>query len=380
MLPPPRHSATIPPPALGQQKNNNNKTDNSMTTTTTPTTTTTRRTLTAPAPLLSYYGEVQPTTVPRDNTAKSIRRAIKARRHILRMERIQGRTAHIISPESLTVRINQIRNANRPATDLGHDFRKLVASLYETTPRNWRTPALRRAGTVIFPAGECVGVEIEHLLKTGATPFQYLPIAGAKLVGDGSVSTQYGEGDNRRTTPHTMISPFGQEAVMMFRRSRPERLLALCDYLDDMGATVNQTCGLHVHLDQRDVSRREALTRARRIAAALPWLVTIVPPSRRDNDFCRATMSARSRYVAVNCMALDEHNTIEVRLAAGSTDAQKILMWVDLMLYLSRTPKRMTTLEKFLASSAPMELKCWVIARKNKFNPPSGTRTEGSEQ
>ena len=248
-----------------------------------------------------------------------------------------------------------------------------------TTPRSWREQ-VARVGNLIYPAGTCVGIELEHLISTGSHPFDMLPIIGARLVHDGSVSQHHrNERGDTVTTPGAITNPNGQEAILMIRRDKPERLQSLCTYLKANGGLVNPTCGLHVHLDQRDVNRREALTRARRITAALPWLVSIVPKSRRNNAFCKLKMSIRDRYVAVNCCALDEHNTIEIRLGAGSLDADKILAWSDLLLWLSRAPKRIKTLDAFLASAAPVRLKLWVVNRHNKFAPITGTTPEGNE-
>ena len=195
-----------------------------------------------------------------------------------------------------TTRLRNIRaNLRGPITRPAQTLGEMVTRARSQTPRQWRDQ-VARIGALLYPAGTCVGIEIEHLLKTGSNMFEFCPIPGSKLVGDGSVSQHHrNTNGDTVTTPDACTNPNGQEIVLMIRRDKPERLRDLCNWLKASGGLVNPTCGLHVHLDQRDTSRREALTRARRITAALPWLVQIVPPSRRNNSFCKIKMSTNDR-------------------------------------------------------------------------------------
>jgi hypothetical protein len=167
------------------------------------------------------------------------------------------------------------------------------------------------------------------------------------------------------------------EIVVSFTRSNRAPLFAVCKILKDMRATVNTSCGLHVHLDMRHLTARGAMTRARRIAAAVSYLKRILPPSRRTNSYCTDDLSSirnGNRYSFVNGRAYQKHKTIEVRGHSGTTDAVKIDHWINLMIALADkrgpTPSIRTyeELAAHLARSLKPELASWIRERESRFN------------
>ena len=139
------------------------------------------------------------------------------------------------------------------------------------------------------------------------------------------------------------------EFAVVFHKNDRSNLEALCNVLRELGAEVNKSCGLHVHLDCRDLfeagrlNARKAGLRANRIVNALPVLAEMVPASRRANTYCRLGKSRRpsssDRYWAVNTTALSRFKTIEVRLHSGTTSFSKINNWIDLLWLISREPR-----------------------------------------
>lgn len=119
-----------------------------------------------------------------------------------------------------------------------------------------------------------------------------------------------------------------------------DKLRKVCKILNSLGATVNSTCGLHVHLDQHGATQNESIDLAHKIGNYLPALLKLVPESRRSNTYCKPTVSSLSgcRYHAVNLTALESHGTIEIRLHSGTTDAQKIINWVSILQSIVTTP------------------------------------------
>jgi len=135
----------------------------------------------------------------------------------------------------------------------------------------------------------------------------------------------------------------GVEITVLTRLSDPSNLLAVCQILNKLGAKVNKSCGLHVHLDQRGKTEEEVLAIGKAFSRAMPVMVAMVPESRRSNTYCQASVSKLSgdRYHAVNLTAFKRHKTIEVRLHSATTDFNKIMNWARFMkaVSVSRIPK-----------------------------------------
>ena len=124
--------------------------------------------------------------------------------------------------------------------------------------------------------------------------------------------------------------------------------MTVAEALSDAGATVNRTCGFHVHFDASDLSVADVKTILRRYADHEAEIDAIMPPSRRGraNTFCNTLarisfprmMQAESitemagimgsRYYKVNLEAFLRHGTIEFRQHSGTVNARKIANWV----------------------------------------------------
>lgn len=131
------------------------------------------------------------------------------------------------------------------------------------------------------------------------------------------------------------------EFVLLTEESKLEaNVRALSATLEAAGALVNKSCGLHVHIDMR---HRDAAECYRKLYAALPLLYAMVPKSRAENDFCKPNRDANyinvpGRYWGINPNSLGKHNTLEVRLHSGTTQAYKIIYFVQLLLAIVNGP------------------------------------------
>lgn len=191
--------------------------------------------------------------------------------------------------------------------------------------------------------GEWIGVEIECFLpysdfdtsdeaeNTLDRKIKAAKLSRVTIKGDGSLDSEDG---------------YGIEVCFLFNSSRGyDDLKKLCDILNDLGAFVNDTCGLHVHLDCRDLitnydlTRKNVRKRAKRFLKALPILRMMQPKSRLTNTFCKPGISTRNdRYYAINITAFQRHKTIEIRLHSGSTNFVKISNWIKLLKFIKNTP------------------------------------------
>lgn len=137
----------------------------------------------------------------------------------------------------------------------------------------------------------------------------------------------------------------------------------LCAALQAMGGTVNNCCGLHVHVDGNDLSVEQVKTIFHRYTKFEGMIDLMVPANRRGNNVyytkgganiindvenCQ-TMSALQRvlpdrYYKVNLHALQRHGTIEFRQHSGSINGDTILNWVEFLTSFIEASKQSTVL------------------------------------
>jgi len=127
---------------------------------------------------------------------------------------------------------------------------------------------------------------------------------------------------------------------------------AVCDALREVGAKVDTSCGLHVHVDARDLSEKEVAKVFIAYSRYEPLFDALLPVSRRGNlnRFCLSIKDAVSlaadyannlqhtyrrqygtRYLKVNLESLIRHGSIEFRQHSGTIESEKINNWVVLM-------------------------------------------------
>ena len=162
------------------------------------------------------------------------------------------------------------------------------------------------------------------------------------------------------------------EASLLIGPNGFQRLRNLCKTIKERGGYVNNTCGLHVHLDARHNIKRVAGIRAKKLWDAMPIIKELVPDTRlNDNRYCRLLPPSftSERYHAINLRAYDKHQTIEVRIAPGSLNPIKIWHWANLLLEISNHKTALDSWDKFLDSGIRMPLKIWAIHRAHELRP-----------
>ena len=116
--------------------------------------------------------------------------------------------------------------------------------------------------------------------------------------------------------------------------------------LNDAGASVNRSCGLHVHVGVGEYTSQEIINIYKNYQHLESLIDSFMAPSRRANscgyaqslqgynfDACTQIsdlerMMHYDRYHKVNPMAYGRHQTVEFRQHQGSVDYKKISMWV----------------------------------------------------
>lgn len=224
-----------------------------------------------------------------------------------------------------------------------------------------------------------VGVEIEFLSKLKNKEL------GLKLMmeGMGDYVTVKSDGSLRNEEP-TQYHPC--EVTICVPESKAEKVLeVVCEILNKNGCVVNKTCGLHVHLDMRNRDRNTSFSN---LVASNAIMYAMQPKKRRENEYCisnnsrdmEATLSGRdpdtrrSRYLGVNPLAFERHQTIEVRIHTGTTNATKIKNWVAMLILIAdrkvAVRSNITTVEELKSKFELNDtLAAYVQKRIDKFKP-----------
>ena len=151
------------------------------------------------------------------------------------------------------------------------------------------------------------------------------------------------------------VNGFGNELVsppMSIEGGGLEEITRVCAILEQCGAEVNKTCGLHVHHDAHEFdikSFKNLFALYTRYEEAIDELM---PKSRRGDDshYAQSMIKTRlettlerladcknveqiagmypSRYQKLNIHSFMHHGTVEFRQHNGTTNADKIINWV----------------------------------------------------
>lgn len=149
-------------------------------------------------------------------------------------------------------------------------------------------------------------------------------------------------------------------------------LEAICAALNEAGAKVNRSCGLHVHIDARNMHPSVAWRVIHNYRLMYDDICHILAPSRINSrwamlnpeprgvaSWCAlADLQCNSRYYAVNLYAYKRHKTIEFRQHQGSVDFDKISRWVEFL----QTLVRLSEQNEVLTSAHISELR-QILAR-----------------
>lgn len=162
-------------------------------------------------------------------------------------------------------------------------------------------------------------------------------------------------------------------------------LKKVCKVINEAGAKVNKSCGLHVHFGAKDFTIAQWIRIIRNYAALESIIDSFMPASRRDNNngYCKSIVNAanhvsgaltmtdiqaafrRDRYHKVNVMAYNGHKTIEFRHHSGTTDFAKIEMWIN---FLRGLLEYSINNETIISASSIDEIPFLTNTQKSYFN------------
>lgn len=212
-------------------------------------------------------------------------------------------------------------------------------------------------------ANQTFGVEIEYL--SADVSREAMATAMRSLGVNAEV-----QGYNHRVTDCWKLitdASCGYEIVSPILRGQDgfDQIKKVCEVLNRFNAKVNRSTGLHVHIGYENASLKSFKNLLKTFAKYEEALDVIMPPSRRGSanryckslcnlmttdtdqtvadkvnayfaqvDGCRSLDQIRyltsDRFVKLNTQSYWRYGTIEVRHHSGTTDAEKIINWVEL--------------------------------------------------
>jgi hypothetical protein len=221
------------------------------------------------------------------------------------------------------------------------------------------------------------GVEIECINIHESRAVEVLLAAGVNVsTNTGYRHTEY----TQWKVIHDASVPGGCEVVSPILNGETglAEIKQVCQTLSDAGATVNRTCGLHVHVDAsgltgdwvRNIVKRYSKfesnidnfmpvsRRARNNQRYCDSVINMVEylesgsPSRWNSpDIATVCSAATNRFYKINLTSYVRYNTIEFRHHSGSVNGNKITNWVNFVLAFVEASKP----EPVVAPNSPSE-------------------------
>jgi hypothetical protein len=154
-----------------------------------------------------------------------------------------------------------------------------------------------------------------------------------------------------------------------------EPLKKLLKILEELDCYTNDTCGLHVHLDVRHLTKKDVGVVGRRLGRSLPILKYLVDPERwGEGSYNKLEVSkfdSGPRQCAVNLRSYNKFKTVEVRLHDASITFKRMKHWIELLRFLSsvRITKPLETFQDFLDLGVPEHLIEYADKTITVFNP-----------
>ena len=213
-----------------------------------------------------------------------------------------------------------------------------------------RIDMVRTGGRKPNTADNYIGVEIEFASKKDREFIaDRLFEAGlgkyVNIKGDGSIKV-----DNDYPQAHEIC-------ILVRQNEYTEIINRLCHVLNtECQVRVDKSCGLHVHVDMRNRKVEKAF---HNLVSVQQFLYAMLPANRRNSRYSYPIKGTHwrvldERYHGINSQAYQKYGTLEARMHCGTTQANKINRWIELLVATVDAPVAMpkapTTIEELRAS------------------------------
>lgn len=213
----------------------------------------------------------------------------------------------------------------------------------------------QEAGTVVpqldYTFNRNFGVEIEAYNCTRERLARELRAAGISIQVEGYNHTDHA--DHWKLVTDSSLhgnNTFELVSPILHGEAGIDELEKVCWVLELCDVKVNDTCGLHIHMDAHDFTMDTWRNLAVTYKRLEPVIDAFMPGSRRNNRYCKplsgisetAIRGAQTindlrrvfhsdRYHKVNLEAYARHCTVEFRQHGGSTNFTKMSAWIHFL-------------------------------------------------
>lgn len=230
-----------------------------------------------------------------------------------------------------------------------------VQNVYKRMMQGLTNTAAQAAATIApaidYTFNRNFGIEIEAYNCTRERLARELTAAGINVQVEGYNHTDHT--DHWKLVTDSSLSgnnTFELVSPILHGEQGIEELEKVCWVLDLCNAKVNDTCGLHVHMDAAEfdlTTWKNLILTYKRLEGVID---NFMPHSRRNNRYCKglsaitetSIKNARSisdlrtaflhnRYHKVNLEAYARHRTVEFRQHGGSTNFTKMSAWIHFL-------------------------------------------------
>jgi hypothetical protein len=151
------------------------------------------------------------------------------------------------------------------------------------------------------------------------------------------IENEFYDEDDPFSSTTTEISAATMELKVLAKQNELAPVLEkLGKALKEIGAEVNESCGLHVHLDMRN---RPVLDCIKKLLNVQGIMLKSVPSHRRNNTYClpvskkyEKNLTEIGKYHVINTTTLEDLKTIEVRVHEGTVDVKEIQNWCSFLI------------------------------------------------
>lgn len=230
-----------------------------------------------------------------------------------------------------------------------------VQNVYKRMMQGLTNTAAQTAATIApvidYTFNRNFGVEIEACNCTRERLARELTAAGINVQVEGYNHTDHT--DHWKLVTDSSLSgnnTFELVSPILHGEQGLEELEKVCWVLDLCNAKVNDTCGLHVHMDAAEfdlTTWKNLILTYKRLEGVID---NFMPHSRRNNRYCKALTAItensikharnigdlraaffHNRYHKVNLEAYTRHRTVEFRQHGGSTNFTKMSAWIHFL-------------------------------------------------
>ena len=230
-----------------------------------------------------------------------------------------------------------------------------VQNVYKRMMQGLTNTAAQTAATIApaidYTFNRNFGIEIEAYNCTRERLVRELTAAGINVQVEGYNHTDHT--DHWKLVTDSSLSgnnTFELVSPILHGEQGIEELEKVCWVLDLCNAKVNDTCGLHVHMDAAEfdlATWKNLILTYKRLEGVID---NFMPHSRRNNHYCKALTAItensikharnigdlraaffHNRYHKVNLEAYTRHRTVEFRQHGGSTNFTKMSAWIHFL-------------------------------------------------